>query len=267
MPIGRNLWWALGLCALLGLLAAFWWYRGVADEVGQQQRNITVMSSIALQWGEGDLGSIARSESAPDPVVARLAELGQLTFVDNIAQLQAAGPDVAILIQPRALSPDELVRLDNWVRAGGRLLLFADPALQWPSSLPLGDPQRPLFTSMLSPILAHWGLDLALPMDATEATVEASFRDFRLAFVAPGIWQAGGGKDANGQCRIDRAAFVAECRPGKGQVLLVADADLLHSEQWQAVVGRSDDVDNLRFAAFLIDALSAGRRVVGSAGK
>jgi hypothetical protein len=263
MPLRKRLIWAVALSGLLPIVALFWFYQGGPGEAVPQRR-IAVMSSISLQWGEADFDVVAKGEAQPDPLVPRLAQSGQLQFVDSVARLQAAKPDVAILIQPRALSPDELVRLDSWVQAGGRLLLFADPALQWPSSLPLGDPGRPLFTSMLSPVLAHWGLELALPMDATEELVELRFRDLHLAMVSPGIWQAVRPSDTNGNCRIDADSRLAECRPGKGQVVLIADADMLHQEIWQPSLGRND---NMRLVERTIDALADGQRVVGAKGK
>ena len=45
--------------------------------------------------------------------------------------------------QPQALTAERLVALDDWVRAGGRLVLLADPSLRWESSRPLGDRFRP----------------------------------------------------------------------------------------------------------------------------
>jgi hypothetical protein len=262
MLFRNRLLWAAALCALLLIVALTWMYRGAAD--GVPQRRIAVMSSISLQWGEAELGAVAKGDAKPDPLVPQLAAFGQIEFVDSIARLQAAKPQIAILIQPRALSPDELVRLDSWVRAGGRLLLFADPALHWPSGLPIGDPARPLFTSMLSPILAHWGLELALPMDATEETIEFDYKDTRLAMASPGIWQSARAADSDGNCSIDADNRVAECRPGKGQAVLIADADMLHQEIWQPSLGRND---NMRFVGQMIDALANGKRVVRFNGK
>ncbi len=259
MPFRNRLSWAIALCTLLLLVALLWFYRsGAGADV--PQRRIAVMSSISLQWGEADLGAVAKGEAEPDPLVPKLAQFGQLQFVDSIAALQAAKPEIAILIQPRALSPDELARLDSWVQAGGRLLLFADPALHWPSGLPFGDPARPLFTSMLSPMLAHWGLELALPMDATEEAVEFDYQDKQLVMVLPGIWQPTKAGKAVGNCRIDANSRFAECRPGKGQAILIADADMLHHEVWQPGLGQND---NMLLVGQMIDALSEGKRVVG----
>ena len=44
-----------------------------------------------------------------------------------------------LLAHPMAQTADALVDLDRWVRGGGRVLLLADPRLEWPSERPLGD--------------------------------------------------------------------------------------------------------------------------------
>ena len=74
-------------------------------------------------------------------------------------------PDGALLLaaQPRALPAEELVALDAWVRRGGRLVLLADPLLEWPSELPLGDPRRPPLAFPDTGLLKHWGLRLDAP--------------------------------------------------------------------------------------------------------
>ncbi|MGL5839152.1 MAG: DUF4350 domain-containing protein [Sphingorhabdus sp.] len=262
----KSIFWIAALCALLILVTLVWVVRS-AEQADIPQRRLAILSSIALQYGEGDLGSVVKGKASPDPLIERLAQSGTPVFVDSIAELQAAKPDVAILIQPRALSPDELVRLDNWVRAGGRLLLFADPALQWPSELPFGDPQRPLFTSMLSPILAHWGLELALPVDEGEPTLELNHKGQNLQFASPGNWVAlSDRKKRTGNCRIDISGFLAECWPGKGQAILIADADMLHSDFWRSGLGRADSNDTVKWVAHLIDALSKGERIIGKRG-
>jgi len=260
----RRRWWIaiLAACSLATLIAAFAFWPGRDDPV--KLPRIAVMSSVPLAWGEADIGAIARGDAEPDPLTGRLAQMGRLTFVDTIAEIQAAHPDIAVLIQPRALSPDELVRLDKWVRAGGRLLLFADPALQWPSDLPLGDPQRPLFTSMLSPLFGHWGLELALPLDVEGKQVETAVAGNRLDTLSPGIWQSVPSAKSDANCRIGAKGLLAECRPGKGQALLVADADLLQPAIWQSAVPGVDANANLEWLGDSLRRLHAGVYVVGS---
>ena len=73
-----------------------------------------------------------------------------LTAIDLPSQVPPGATLLAI--QPRALPAEELVALDNWVRDGGRIVLLADPMLEWPSERPLGDRLRPptMFASSIS---------------------------------------------------------------------------------------------------------------------
>ena len=88
-----------------------------------------------------------------------------MAALDTLAQGGANGGlsriSLLVMAQPRALSPQENVALDAWVRGGGRLLLFADPMLTHDSAFAVGDRRRPQDIFMLSPILSHWGLALA----------------------------------------------------------------------------------------------------------
>ena len=68
-----------------------------------------------------------------------------------------------LMAQPRAQPAEDLVALDKWVRGGGRVLLLADPMLEWPSTRPLGDPFRPPPMFADTGLLAHWGLKLDAP--------------------------------------------------------------------------------------------------------
>lgn len=260
--------WAL-LLALLASAAALWFWQG-HKAVPSQSDPLVLMSSIDLRWGEAEFGALAKGEIEPDPLYKRLEETHKIIAADNVAQLQASKAKVALLIQPRAFAPDELVRLDQWVRAGGRLLFFADPALQWPSHLPIGDPARPLFTSMHSPLFNHWGIELVLPMEAEAGSAEAQINIGRhdIRTLSAGQWQpVAAGNGGDGHCRIASEALVAECRPGKGQVILVADADLLHSSMWQSALPGSDSSPNIDWIEQLIARLAQGRRLVGQRGE
>src|SRR4051812_3753968 len=68
-----------------------------------------------------------------------------------------------LMAHPLAQPAEDLVALDQWVRNGGRVMLLADPMLEWPSSRPLGDPLRPAPMFMDTGLLAHWGLRLDSP--------------------------------------------------------------------------------------------------------
>src|SRR5690348_15322170 len=68
-----------------------------------------------------------------------------------------------LMAQPNAQPAEDLVALDRWVRSGGRVMLLADPMLEWPSKRPLGDLLRPPPMFMDTGLLAHWGLRLDAP--------------------------------------------------------------------------------------------------------
>jgi len=138
-----------------------------------------------------------------------------------------------LMAQPQAQPPEDLVALDDWVRAGGRVLLFADPALEWPSDRPLGSLLRPPYAFADTGLLAHWGLRLQGPDQLGPAEVKID--GFALSTRSPGKVVA-----TNHDCSIDSGGFVARCRMGPGEATVIADADFLNSSS--AVEGPSLDV-------------------------
>lgn len=135
-----------------------------------------------------------------------------------------------LMAHPLAQPAEALVQLDEWVRAGGRVLLLADPMLEWPSERPLGDKLRPPPAFSDTGLLQHWGLRLAAPASRGPAQRELSGRGVLAA--SPGVLA--------GSCDVDRSGFLAECEVDKGKVSVVADADFLNVEE----LGRSAE-DNL----------------------
>jgi hypothetical protein len=218
-----------GLLAMVALLAGLWLWQGRATV--SPKAKIAMMSSISLQWGEVSLEDLAQGEAQPSIFYQKIAENNTVAMVDTLSQLEQLRPDLLILVQPRLLNPEELVALDKWVRSGGRVLIFADPALQWPSRYPLGDSKRPLFTSFLSPLFAHWGLELVLPVtNDEEQVVTLTVADQELSVISHGNWIYSKSAKSGVPCRIEPTALIATCKPGKGRVVLIADADILQDE-------------------------------------
>ena len=126
-----------------------------------------------------------------------------------------------LMAQPAAQPAEDLVELDRWVRAGGRVLLLADPMLEWPSERPLGDPLRsaPMFAD--TGLLAHWGLRLDAP-DA-RGTAERQLGGFKIMTDSSGL--------LSGTCEVSADKLVARCRVGKGKATIVADADFLDADR------------------------------------
>ena len=126
-----------------------------------------------------------------------------------------------LMAHPLAQPAEALVDLDRWVRDGGRVLLLADPRLEWPSKRPLGDKLRPPPQFADTGLLAHWGLRLEAPESAGPAQRELA--NYAVLTSSPGRLA--------GDCRIGGGGFVARCSIGRGQAVVVADADFLNVEQ------------------------------------
>jgi len=119
-------------------------------------------------------------------------------------------PGLLLMAQPRAQTAEALVDLDRWVRAGGRVLLLADPRLEWPTERPLGDPGAPPPQFADTGLLRHWGLTLFQPEQGETA----------------GTFDSAKG----GPCTVDDGGEVARCVIGKGKATVMADADFLRGD-------------------------------------
>jgi hypothetical protein len=145
----------------------------------------------------------------------------------RVIPISAAAPSdlskgrLLLMAQPPAQTAENLVTLDDWVRRGGRVLLLADPLLEWPSQRPLGDPLRPppMFTD--TGLLAHWGLTLDAPVQPAAASRRVG--SFEVQTFSPGTLR--------GKCAVGSDGFVARCPIGRGTATIVADADLLNVDQ------------------------------------
>jgi hypothetical protein len=181
------------------------------------------MTSLPIVWPEqADIGAMLQGPQPPPHwAKAALEARGILVPLDRMAADTLGGVGLAVLIQPRALSPDEFAALDRWVRKGGRLLLFADPMLDVHSSFPLGDKRRPQAIVMVDPLLAHWGLELEYDeaQSGDERTVVVD--GIAVPVKLPGTLRVSGKG-----CRSSGERLVAACRIGKGRAVIVADADL-----------------------------------------
>jgi hypothetical protein len=209
--------------ALVALAAAAWF---ALRPTPLPQRPIGLFTSLPILWNESDSpADLLRSDQPPHWARAVIAERGQIVPLDQLTALDAKLTRL-ILAQPRALSPDENVALDSWVRGGGRLILFADPALTAHSRFAVGDPRRPQDLVMLSPILAHWGLGLTFTEDQPPGLRAVAVPAGQLPVDLPGSWQLAPGST----CQLAGAGIVATCRIGKGRVLALADAALLDPE-------------------------------------
>ena len=199
------------------LAAAGFAFRSQAPHrtVSQTKPTLLLLTSLPLVFGEDfalDGGS---------PALKVLQTHYRVLPISATSPAELARGRLLLLAHPPAQTAENLVTLDEWVRSGGRVLLFADPMLEWPSKRPLGDPLRPAPMFMDTGLLQHWGLRLDAP--AERGLQSRRFGDYKVLTVSPGA--------LSGKCAINADRFVARCEIGKGRATVVADADLLDTSE------------------------------------
>lgn len=222
----------------------------------ERQEPLGLFTSLPIYWNEGaDLSAMLDPDAEPHWARALIEQRRELRPLDVLSPQALAGMHDLLAAQPRALSPAENVALDDWVRGGGHVLLFADPLLTQHSAFALGDRRRPMDVVLLSPILGRWGLVLtqadgleegagehAVDLLGVPVTVDQAGR-FTLVPTAP---------DAPAHCRLLAGGLAADCAIGKGRALVVADAALLDGEAGDAGE-REAALSRLMAAAFTRD--------------
>jgi hypothetical protein len=191
-----------------------------------KKRDLMLMSALPLVWGEkGPLDPSSR----PAAAYKALAEEFRIRPLDVLDGKTLPGGRLLLVAQPRALAPEELVALDDWVRRGGNALILTDPQLVWPSELPLGDIRRAPAMGLLDPLLTHWGLEMHPPGEVRPVTqgISAGGHNRRLIMFAPGRFASSGGG-----CAVGPTPQIARCRLGRGRAILLADADMMHDAWW-----------------------------------
>src|SRR3546814_4879137 len=116
----------------------------------------------------------------------------------------------------------DLVAIDAFVRGGGRAVVLADALSGWPARHPLGDPRNPPVTSLLTPLLQHWGLVLAAAPSADHEIQPVDVEGFRLRLVSAGRFAR-----SSSQCQAFAGHNILRCPIGEGEAWLVGDAHLL----------------------------------------
>ncbi len=208
--------WAAALVALLALAGC----RSAANA----KPDLYLMTSLPLVFDDGFRPGPAKGEAA-----TFLRDHYRLRSIDLPSQLPKGS--VLLAAQPRALPAEELVALDQWVRDGGRLLLLADPLLEWSGERPLSNRLRPPASFADTGLLQHWGLRLDAPderglhKNPSEMGNVDSLSPGKLIKLA-------------GECLIDVSGISARCILGRGEVLVIADADWLNIASLRAAGGQ-----------------------------
>ncbi len=191
---------------------------------------IGLMGTIPIYWGEAaGFDELIAGEAPPHWARTVLERRAALAPLDYLSEQALAPHRYLLLAQPRGLSGEENVALDSWVRGGGRLLLFADPWMTGASRFHIGDRRRPQDIALLSPILAHWGLEMLAAPDAGDghdhSGIEFVSLDEQLLPVnTAGQFALSG---SSGDCTLRLNGLLADCRIGQGEVLIMADAAIL----------------------------------------
>ena len=204
---------AAGLAAAAGLALVTGRPAGQAPVAPPGRPELMLLTSLPLVFGE-QFGL----EGGGSPALAALETRFTVTPVALADSASLAKGRLLLMAHPLAQPAEALVDLDLWVRRGGRLLLLADPMLEWPSERPLGDPLRPPPAFADTGLLAHWGLRLDLPDQRGPRQLALGGR--RILAASPGR--------LSGACPISSDRLVARCRIGKGAATIVADADFLN---------------------------------------
>lgn len=183
--------------------------------VPAQRPTLLLLTGLPLVFGED-----FSLHGGGSPALSALRASYRVVPISVTDPAELARGRLLLMAQPLAQPAEDLVALDEWVRKGGRVLLLADPLLEWPSGRPLGDPLRPPAMFMDTGLLAHWGVRLDAP-DKRGPRI-AKLGGYAVVTDSPG--QLFGG------CAIGSDRLVAHCRVGKGRATIVADADLLDIE-------------------------------------
>lgn len=235
----RILPWLAGSMLLIGwfgaghaLLAAL--YRPA--EASADAPAVTMLTGLPLRWSASpSIAAMIAEGTNEDPALARLAAAGPMALVDSLADHVPPPGGTLLIAHPRALAPQELVAIDAFVRGGGRAVVLADALSGWLARHPLGDPRNAPITSLLTPLLDHWGVTLgAAPVGGSEA-IPVDIDRARLR-----LFSAGRFDRLPPRCNAYAERHVARCRIGQGEVWLIGDADLLFAPLWRPLVPGAD---------------------------
>ena len=220
---------SLLLLSLLALAFGIGIWLTSSGPLREREEPLGLFTSLPIYWGEsGDLAGMLDGSAEAHWARMLIERRRDLMPLDVLSQDSLARFDDLLVAQPRALSPAENVALDGWVRQGGRLLLFADPLLTQHSSFAIGDRRRPQDVVLLSPLLAHWGLELQFDEGQQEGERSVEMLGGAVPIELAGHFVPGAGaSDGNVRCRLLAGGVAADCIVGEGRALILADAALL----------------------------------------
>jgi hypothetical protein len=222
----RALLFALGL---FGISATASCERSPAPPPARTQAGkptLLLLTSLPLVFGEQ-----FSLDGGGSPALKALEARYRVRPISVSSKAELGTAKLLLMAHPPAQASEDLVALDQWVRGGGRVLLLADPLLEWPSARPLGDRLRPSAMFADTGLLSRWNLRLDAPDERGPKMRRLGGHDVMAA--SPG--------SLSGGCTIASDGFVAQCRIGKGRATVVADADVLGVEHLDGPTDRNLD--------------------------
>ena len=201
------------LVAALGVVSFLWW-RGSGDEFGPRSDRpvLLLLTSLPVMFGEE-----FSLDAAGSPLLDALETRYRVQAIATTSPSELAHGRLLLMAQPLAQPAENLVALDQWVRGGGKVLLLADPLLEWADHRALGDVTRPPPMFSDTGLLGHWGLTLDTPEARGEQPSEIGGEP--VTAISPGR--------LSGECALSGDGLVARCRLGNGEAVIVADADFV----------------------------------------
>ena len=191
---------------------------------------VTMLTGLPLRWSaEGDMAAMIAEGMSDDPALQRIAAAGPVRLIDSLIDHPPAPGGTLFLAHPRALAPRELVAVDAFVRGGGRAVILADALSGWPARHPLGDPRNPPVTSLLTPLLDHWGVTLGAAPAGERRPLAIDIDGARLR-----LFSAGRFERFPATCQAYAGRRIVHCRIDRGEAWLVGDADLIFAPLWKA---------------------------------
>ena len=225
---------AAGIAVTFLVAALGFWT--LSPQASADRRPLGLMTTIPIYWGEAaGMDELIAGSAEPHWARSTLERDYDLVPLDSLAGPEGlakpGGIDQLLLAQPRALSGPENVALDDWVRSGGHLLLFADPMMTGHSRFSIGDRRRPQDVILLSPILSRWGLTLQFDERQSAGVRVEKFDDVALPVNLAGTFRISPTVPGSpAQCTLSASGIVADCAIGEGRALIIADATLLGQE-------------------------------------
>lgn len=233
----------LGCLALIGACSETSPAAPGAETGTAKKRELGLNSSLPLYWPLGAEFTDLLSDQAPVPWQRAILEQEyDLKLLDTLSSFEDGatgaesdplkGLERLAVIQPRGVTPSDNVALDDWVRAGGRLLLVLDPLLTGEYDVPLGNPQRPVDSALIPPVVARWGLEVSVTLFESfeDGFFEVPLGTANLPVGHPGT--IGIADPDAADCTILARGVAARCSVGAGQVMVLADAAVFETREF-----------------------------------